>query len=409
MIGDLPFFLNTISIPGAGSEAFVVPSAADRQAFGGTVAALLRFDLPAATALADDLGYDLIEFTHVFSLRPYYILKERDGGAFRGLGTYVFNPGYRRQLNIQSPHVPSDANTGPESVELFMEVDALFLAINGTHRCANAQSSPCDGMTETCSEDEAPHRISDTPHFAGNFFQVASDRAAAVRPTIVALQIHSFSVGCGQVVEVTPPAQISNGACASCANHDCDPVPDSLCTQIALEINDRLTAAGYPGRGAASWNATAWDPAEVQIPADMCREFCGNTSTQGRSLNGSVDPCEDGIRSAPRPERFVHIEQLPLLTRAGPGGPDYPGVSRQITIDSIAAVFPAPSQRWVDFDHQELEDGAFATPHNSLAEALDHAAPGEMLRIKAGSSPETPVIRRRILLKGYDGPVTIGG
>ena len=391
--------LQILSVLGQGFE---VPSSVQRAAFAGAVEALLSLDIQEAADLADDAGYDLFEFTHTGNLEVYYVLQQQLGSDHPGQGWYVFNPGWRRKLNIQAPHVPTDMNTGPEAIDTFLWLDALFLQLNGAWRCATSEASPCSGSgPPPClgSVDGAhPFRTSDAAHFTRCFFHVASDAVAAHHVGLTTIQVHAFFVCEGRDADDTPAAQISNGA---------GNTPNSLATRIALAYNDGLQGAGYTGRLAVSCNATDDDPAEVQA-VDVCPELCGGSNVQGRSINGSPDACNVAVHGRIRSERFIHMERLGHLTRAGPGLPDFPGVSRQVCIDALGRVFPAPSQLWADFDHFGFEDGAFATPYNTMAEALHAASAGQMIRIKAGSTDESATIRQRVTLRSYGGNVLIG-
>ena len=64
---------------------------------------------------------------------------------------------------------------------------------------------------------------------------------------------------------------------------------------------------------------------------------------------------------------------------------------------------------WVDFKyHGAPQDGAFATPFGTLNQGLNAVAWGGMLTFKNGHSTETGHLNRRLELRAYDGPVTLG-
>jgi hypothetical protein len=64
---------------------------------------------------------------------------------------------------------------------------------------------------------------------------------------------------------------------------------------------------------------------------------------------------------------------------------------------------------WVDFGHTGLEAGTFAAPWNTLAEGVANADPGQVVRLRAGASSETPTISDPLSLEAFDSPVTVGG
>jgi len=58
---------------------------------------------------------------------------------------------------------------------------ALFIA--GTHRCANPDTeSGCSGTTTACGGGSIPVRISDAPHFTGNFMYAGHSAALQFGP-----------------------------------------------------------------------------------------------------------------------------------------------------------------------------------------------------------------------------------
>lgn len=63
---------------------------------------------------------------------------------------------------------------------------------------------------------------------------------------------------------------------------------------------------------------------------------------------------------------------------------------------------------WVHFDHPGREIGTFELPYNTLAEGTSHVASGGTLKIKAGSTPETPQLVKPVTIEAVGGPVTIG-
>lgn len=64
---------------------------------------------------------------------------------------------------------------------------------------------------------------------------------------------------------------------------------------------------------------------------------------------------------------------------------------------------------WVDFNyHGSPQNGQFATPFETLAQGLNSVGWGGSLTFKTGTSSETAHINKRVDLRAYNGPVTIG-
>jgi hypothetical protein len=63
---------------------------------------------------------------------------------------------------------------------------------------------------------------------------------------------------------------------------------------------------------------------------------------------------------------------------------------------------------WVDFSYTGFENGSFANPFNTIAEAAGAASLGGTLKIKAGTTSERPNLTKQLTLEAVGGPVTIG-
>jgi len=79
---------------------------------------------------------------------------------------------------------------------------------------------------------------------------------------------------------------------------------------------------------------------------------------------------------------------------------------------SITVEWLSESDIWVDFAYPGgfffPELGTFPNPFNTFAEGIDAVSYGGHLKIKAGSSPETAHVGKRMTIEAYNGPVTIG-
>lgn len=382
MSGNVETYLrNNIVFPGAGSEGFSPAGQATREAWQDVIDAMLAGNFVTAAALADARLYNLIQFTDTTRGKVYYILKERTSGGqpVNGRGTFMLNPSGRRMLNIQSPHPIVDSETYRQSIAIALDNDALFWQISGTHRCANTSQSGCSGTTKTCSATAQPYRVSDVAHYLLSYYQETSNRVAAGVPELVSISVHGFGPDDAANPDQTSLVQISNGTSGQQGG--------SLATLLALNFNVLLDPI-YGGALAASYQATASDPADVHFVGAPA--FSGNTNVQGRWINGeTADPCTQNVAFAPLPERFLHMEQQRPL-RDEVSGTTLAGIGWQITIDAIANTFEETT--WVDFNHPGTEAGSFIWPFDTLAEGVADAGPGGVVRVKPSVSSETTLI-----------------
>jgi uncharacterized protein (TIGR03437 family) len=327
MNGDLVTYLNAIPIPGAGTQSFSPPDSASMAQWRPVVDALFGGQYQKAANLADPLGYDVVAFNDTGRGRTYYALVERknpQGLPLRGLGTYVYNPAACRNLSFHAPHAGGDENTRQEAATLFAELNATALLIAGTHRCANAQVSSCDGSTAACGDGQ--FHISDVAHYTQNYFEPAHEEILKTIPNIITVAIHGEG-------EHTPNAIISNGTCLTY------PAP-SAATLLAAAYSQLLHNLGG-GLSAGSCN-------QGQASTSLCAE----TDVQGRYANNSLSLCNCSTatksacsstlgcaRNVTFPERFVHLEQDCVLRQvsgcAAPAGVDF-----TLAVKAFASVFP---------------------------------------------------------------------
>ncbi len=76
---------------------------------------------------------------------------------------------------------------------------------------------------------------------------------------------------------------------------------------------------------------------------------------------------------------------------------------------SVAFEWFTPSETWVEFQYSGVEQGSFAQPFNTLAEAVNAASHGGIVRFKrSGSSAEALTISKRLDFQASGGAVTIG-
>jgi hypothetical protein len=265
------------TIPDRGSNAFVQPAAEEIDAFLLTMQLLLTGDAQGAQAGLDAVNYDLRSLNDD-SGKSYWVAQERSSG-FRGLGTYIVDSNYTRNVVVEVPHPLWDRNTPEEGVDILQGLGARGLFIAGTHRCANPDTpSGCSGTTTSCLTGSIAVRISDAPHFTGNFMYAAHGATLQLAPPPISLNLHGNE---SEPVDVT----LSDGTRIPAA--DSTPV-----TQLRNALKARAVDVGscnWPDDGLTAQN------------------LCGTTNAQGRLSNGSPEPCRTGATSGSG--LFLHIEQ----------------------------------------------------------------------------------------------------
>ncbi len=284
-------------IANRGSNAFVAPSSDEVAQFEVAIGALLTGSLEDARAILSSLNYDLY-ILNDDSGDSYLVAQERSKG-FRGQGTYIVDFENLRNVAVEVPHPLWDRNTPEEGVAVFQALVARALFIAGTHRCANPDTpSGCSGTTTSCSGPSIPVRISDAPHYTGNFMYAAHAATLQLAPPPLAINLH------GNASE--PYAiEISDGT-----RRFADDTP--LVNQLRSALIARSADVG-------SCNAEE----DHLSPANLC----GTTNAQGRLSNGSSEPCTMSV--AMPSGLFLHIEQHQYVR-------DDPSV----LIDALQAVIP---------------------------------------------------------------------
>lgn len=262
---------------GFGSNAFVAPPLNEVDGFRLTMQQLLLGDVVSAISGLNALNYDLYTLNDD-SGKSYYVAQERSTG-FRGLGTYIVDMSYARNVIVEAPHPIWDTNTPEEGSDVFQGLAARALFIAGTHRCANPDTpSGCSGATTACGCGSIAVRISDAPHFTGNFMYAGHGAALQLAPQPVSLNLHGNS---SEPVDVT----ISDGT--RVAGADTDLVQRLRSALLARSVN--VGSCNWPPDGLTAQN------------------LCGATNAQGRLSNGSSEACT--MNAANASGLFLHIEQ----------------------------------------------------------------------------------------------------
>jgi hypothetical protein len=264
-------------LPRRDTEAFIEPAAKDRQIFYNAVRAVLQSNLNSARILAASVNYDLSLLKDRNANQTYVVLAERTNG-FRGLGTYVFNQAFERDLILEVPHPLFDIGTPEQAAAIFQKTNARAVFLAGTHRCANERSSPCSGTTTACGAGRSePFKISDAGHFTGSFFQEAHRATLGLKLKPAAISLH------GNANSALPDVVLSNGTQEKAS-------AGSLVNRLRRELENR-------GVGVGSCN----------FSGDGDLSLCGTTNVQGRLSNGSTNACRANPKTASG--LFIHLEQ----------------------------------------------------------------------------------------------------
>jgi len=250
------------NMPGANGDDYIEPSAVQLTTWNQLIENLLQLNLSSTTNLANQLDYDLIEFTKTSNNQQYYILQSRAiNGNF--WGTYVFNPtSCQTNLVIESPHPIIDWNTGKQGIYIFENVGASFYMVAGTHRCNSLTSSSCSGTTSVCSASSQDYRI-----------------------TAFIIQLHGFAWD--------PDGELPNLIMSNTISTP--PIGVDYIDSLGMEIINIDPSLTY-----------GVEHITPSLP------LSGSTNTQGRYCNESPNPCSySGTFNS---GRFFHLEQsLPQL------------------------------------------------------------------------------------------------
>ena len=271
------------TLPEAGSNAYVQPSPADAEAFRMAITQLLGGKIQEGRTKLNALNYDLFNLPDGAG-QTYLVVKEKSAG-FRGLGTYIINPRYQRNVALEVPHPFFDTGTPEEGAQLFTGLGARILLIAGTHRCADSAASSCTGKTKACSPGESQaFRVSDLGHSLPSFFQGAHE--ASDHAGMITISLHGNS-------SEAPDVEVSDGTNAP-----------QHADALVIRFRNALAAQGVQ---VASCNWADDSPDGLAL--------CGTTNVQGRFSNGSPDAC---AREATKGSgTFLHLEQH-LNIRKGP-------------------------------------------------------------------------------------------
>jgi hypothetical protein len=234
----------------------------------------------------------------------------------KGWGTYVFNPNFTRNIDIQISHPIDDNGTANQGIVIFKEVNARFFQMAGTRRRASINPSPCQNeYTET-----------DVAHNIQNLFQVANDESVRFYENN---QINNYVMM--QFHKIRP---------TSCSVNDDPAHGDSADVFLTYGLNEDIrNGSGLSDLIERLWlNNSSW---KIQYPgnnASQCNKF-GSNNTQSRFINGAAPSnlCLEDANNIT--EHFIHIEQKnSYLDSNGSSTDDF--FDPSLWIESIKSAFP---------------------------------------------------------------------
>lgn len=314
------------------------PSAEQMNIWERTLNAMFAGNYGTAHSIADSIGYQVVSFmdTEPNPDKQYYFLEKKDTGT-NYWGTVVLNPNPTRQkLFIQSPHPLFDFNTGKQGLHVFKKAGARGFYISGAHRCNSTTASECAGTTTICGDGDVAFKKSDQPHNILSALQRSTEVFDERIDGLIVIQLHGFTKAVSD-----PYLIMSNGTRDA-------PDTDWLTELMnSLELQD--TSLSYK----LMHVDVAWD------------KLAGQTNTQGRYLNNSLDPCSTSASVASG--RFLHLEQEKDKLRANSTGWD-------IMADAIINTFsedPLPVE--LNYFHLREEGGDVKLFWSTVTEVNSYA------------------------------------
>lgn len=203
-------------MPQSNSDDYIPPTENERAFFGEAIRAIVADSLTRAEALADSLNYALYDWLNSNDNRHYYVWKEKNSDAFKGWGTFIFNPQAKQGIAIEIPHPLWDSYTWQVGIEYFLRYQPRFFLMAGTHRYANGR-------------DPAP---ADVAHNKVNNFHIMHREIA---PLVAhTMQIHGFSRDGNDNYSNYPDVVLSNGTAE----------PSDILDTLAMNLRDAGYSAG---------------------------------------------------------------------------------------------------------------------------------------------------------------------
>ncbi|HUL43427.1 MAG TPA: hypothetical protein VLY03_03625 [Bacteroidota bacterium] len=203
-------------LPREYSGIYTVPSEDDLKTWNAIFSLFRMKKYDSCKALLRKFDYTLFSLTDSKSGNVYQIIREQLP-IHRGWGTFVYNPGFSKRLNIDINHPVDDGYVLQFGAEFFRRSNAEWLLIGGTSRNALAVRGAADAGKLRRSVYERWHELtSDLTH--------------------ISLSIHGFD-------ETTYPFPIRMSDCIVSNGKTSD--EQWGISQISLGFRDTLRRAGY--------------------------------------------------------------------------------------------------------------------------------------------------------------------
>jgi uncharacterized membrane protein len=187
--GDIESTITDIvaTIPGNGSNSFVIPSTAQMNVFASVFSQMNAGTFSNVASLLSPYGYTITKFYNTPTKDTLYLVKESLPLKY-GWGTFVYNPKSTNDLSIEIPHPLWDKYTWSMGIKVYLGAKAKWYILAGTHRYANSDTS------------------SDMAHVTASMFYTAH----VTNANAVAVQCHGFD-GSSSTYTGYPDAVISCG------------------------------------------------------------------------------------------------------------------------------------------------------------------------------------------------------
>ncbi len=273
---------------------FVAAGAPEQADFEAVLALAMSGDWEDAFALADPLGYEVVEFLDTVTGETFHLLRERfvpGENGFTGRGVFAFydGPGSVDGLVIEIPHPVFDSDTLEEGALALADVRPRVLAIAGTHRNNHTDETTCDGTFDGGDK----YRVSDVAHHPENFLHAAHIWLESNLANMRTVQFHGFCCpGAGTYAGLSDDCVVSNGF---------DAVPGV--NDFGRIWSERIEAQGFLADGV--------DLTTVAIFGEDTSLLGATTNLQGRVTNGVSVGMECNNAAVAASGRFIHLEQDP--------------------------------------------------------------------------------------------------
>ncbi|MEQ9504572.1 MAG: hypothetical protein RIT81_47375 [Deltaproteobacteria bacterium] len=271
------FDRNTIFPPGGDSDRYAAPTDDQLDAF--------ERSLRAAVAGDRDAWGRAFEAGYLLCARPNEdTLLWRPAIAGSGWAIVALRVDNARPLIFEVPHPIYDSGTLRQGRYAYGSLKARALVASGTHRCANAGFTLCEGFTRVCSERLERYRESDVAHSERAMFHAAHRVLSDAFRDAAIISLHGMGDDGISLSDGTTIATSSTSRVARLL----------FALEDAFELD--LVTACNEAPGAA-----------------VSAHLCGTTNIQGRYTNGLSESCV-GTATASS-DRFFHVEQSKAVRR----------------------------------------------------------------------------------------------